>query len=231
MNALIDTLWQRRGSLAALVLALTTSLAGCGPDIPSEAEFRYDETVQLAAGDTVRIRRHVKFLQPGIGGGMKELRAKAFKFSTLQILPESPEVPVWSAPLVPIVLDRDPENGEWVLIASTDNCDVAWDNGNPVPMYWGFRLRAGEWFRAPIPEVFFNRTANLFADFRVYESEAELLANFTQRKAEQIPALPRIASTLNHHFRRVSRVLQQNCGGPSRAIGDNERDLKQFRSL
>jgi hypothetical protein len=162
------------------------------------------------------------------GGGFAS--APFYKTSALEIVGASTPVARWDAPLVPILLDVDPENGEWVVVATGDGCDVWVRNGHPRPPYWAFRHRNGAWYRDKIPESFLARAANLLVEYDVSDTSQKLNAQVSKRKALQV--------TRPKHAKQYSKVDPEysdfeGCerDAPSSAIGENELDLKNFGTL
>jgi hypothetical protein len=59
------------------------------------------------------------------------------------------------------VLYRD-EKGEWVIVATSDNCEI-WDQrGRPPSGYWEFRLRGASWIESALSPTSIGRRTNLF---------------------------------------------------------------------
>lgn len=202
---------------------------GCEKPPPGSADLTWIEPVQLAAGETVNVKRHVvMWHERALGGGFSS--APVYKTSTIELLPSAPQFPVWDAPLVPLVIDRDPANGEWVIVASIDGCSFWLRNGLPRPPYWAFRLRHGEWYRDAIPEFMLSRAANLYVEFDVTDTSGELDREIEARKRSQT-ASPKHAP----QYRNVDPAFGEfeRCGRdrPSRAIGENELDLNKYRKL
>jgi hypothetical protein len=109
--------------LQLIGVAIVAGFAGCDDGPPRTADLTWIEPVQLASGETVNIKRHVVMVhERAFGGGYSS--APVYKTSTIEGLPNSPEFPVWDAPLVPILIDKDPATGEWIIVASIDECGV-----------------------------------------------------------------------------------------------------------
>jgi hypothetical protein len=219
----------RRSTVFVLGLAAAALVtSSCEPYDPN-ADLTWIEPVQLASGETVTIKRHVVFRQERAwGGGFAS--APVYKTSSIELVPASAEFPVWNAPLMPIVLDRDPANNEWIVVASANSCDIWVGNGRPRPPYWAFRLRSGAWYRDAIPESFYDRAANLFVGLTIADDSQSLSEHITARKLQQ--------SYKPEHARMYSGIARsypdiENCGSavPTNPIGKDEIDLKNFRSL
>ena len=221
---------RERGSarlVQALILVIScVMLSACSaPD----AELTWVEPVQLASGETVKIRRHVSMIQQRAwGGGFAS--APIYRASSIELIDSISSFPVWDAPLVPIVMDRDLASGEWVIIASVNDCGFWERNGKPVLPYWAFRLRDGEWYRAALPQLFVGRVANLFVEFDAADSSGELKEHVVARKLRQSKE-PRHAP----HYTRIDPSPQkfyEGCGKAGDApAGLDHLDLQNFKSL
>jgi hypothetical protein len=191
---------------------------------PRSADLTWNKPVQITNGETVEVKRHVMMLhERQLGGGTS---APIFESSTID-LTGSAEFPTWNAPMVPIVLDKDPGMGEWIVVAGIDGCSVWSRNGRPRPPYWAFRLRGGEWYRDTIPESFIGRPANLLVEFDVTEDAKTIENEIGLRKKSQI-ANPKHAAQYHAIDWSYRRLCDQ---GASEPIGNNERDLKGFKTL
>lgn len=120
--------------------------------------YRWREEVDLRDGDTVVVRRWVKYhvLIP-IGGPISAINTG----TSLQILDQHPEVPVWRDVFDPLVLMRDPCTKEFVLVVTTDWAQTWEAHGKPNPAYWMFRLRNGQWVEEPLADFIFDQETNL----------------------------------------------------------------------
>jgi hypothetical protein len=216
----------RRAVLASLVWLV--ALVGCAKT-PRSADLTWVELVQLISGETVTIKRHVMMWhERAFGGGFSS--APIYKTSRIELSPGSADFPPWDAPLVPIVMDKDPANGDWIIVASIDECGMWGRNGKPGPPYWAFRLRNGVWYRDSLPEAFLDRAANLFVEYDVTDSSQEVGETITSRKKSQQES-PKQAL----HYIRIERDPKNfyaGCGKPKiGSIGSDELDLKIFRTL
>jgi hypothetical protein len=192
----------------------------------SHADLRWTEPVILKSGGNVQIKRHVEMWHHrALGGGFSS--ATQFKTSSIELVENGVSVSIWDAPMVPMVLDKDPATNEWILVAGSDGCDIWVRNGRPRPPYWAFRLRDGRWYRDAIPESFVGRPANLLVEYDVSDDSDKLDAQISARKQSQAtnPKHPRQYDSIDGAFNmRCDRA-------PSEPIGKNELDLKQFRTL
>jgi hypothetical protein len=212
-------------SAIAVSLLMPSVFIGCG-NSPSRADLSWIEPVQLASGEELKVRRHVIVRQErAFGGGFAS--AAVYDTSTVSLDPSIPQFPVWNAPIVPIYLDKDPGTAEWIIIASSDSCDIWLRNGRPRPPYWAFRLRDGAWLRDAIPKEFIGRKANLFVGLQVTDDSEELSGELRTNKAE-FAAKRKSAPQYKAVFSNFPDI--ENCGSAreTRPIGENELDLKKF---
>jgi hypothetical protein len=198
-----------------LVSLLTTCVVACVADTNGSSvnEMRWGETVQLASGETVQVERYIKFRQEGaVGMG---LMAAVFESASLEIVAGGGDFLRWEAPVRPIFLDRDPQSGEWIVIAGSDGLTFWNFNGKPCPPQWSFRLRGGVWHLQPVPQSLIGRKPNLLVDLRVTDDR-----EFSSKTFES---------------EAVTRKLQQsasNTGVPfgMTAVGANPGNLERCKS-
>ena len=182
-----------RRRLVGVVLVVALALAGCrGETIKAWTQdnvndLRWREVVRLASGEEIAVYRHVRFRQSG-GVGMP-LSAPIYEDASLEIVPTPPGYVTWRGPIIPILLDRDPDNGEWIVIGGDDG-KILWDfNGKPCPPQFAFRLREGVWYVQPIPVNLIGRRPNLLVDLKVSDDERYSSEAFSrvaiQRKSQQ----------------------------------------------
>lgn len=225
VNKLVRFLRSIRSAMWISVVAVVT--AACD-NPPRSADLTWIEPVHLAPGETIEIKRRVMMWhERAFGGGFSS--APVYKTSSIELSPSSADFPIWDAPLVPVVLDKDPANGEWIIVASIDGCSLWLRNGLPRPPYWAFRLRRGEWYRDAIPESFLGRPANLFVEVDVTDSSSGLEEQIEGRKRSQFTT-PKHAP----QYGKIDTEFKKRCGGqgePSKPIGREELDLAHFRSL
>ena len=62
---------------------------------------------------------------------------------------------------MPIVLDRDLQTNEWVIIATFFHCDGWYDLGRPKLPYTEFRFRDGRWIQQPLTPMWIGVEANV----------------------------------------------------------------------
>jgi hypothetical protein len=124
--------------------------------------FRFTEEVQLANGEVIEVERAVKaksFAEIGGPGGWEPV------YMSLAIgkPKRANNPPKWetTAGLVPILFDRDPDNGEWALLATFYTCEAWYDLGRPKLPYAEFRVRNARWQRVELSSKWIGRSANI----------------------------------------------------------------------
>lgn len=215
-----DTSWRRL--LRVLMLGICLYVVYTMLHFPyGERDIKWTETVPLSSGGTVNVRRvqsvEVTLTSEGRSGDLAKM-AKVTSDS------DPPAFPPWQAPMLPILIDRDPDTGAWVLIATMYSCNVWGRNGQPKPPYWGFRVVDGQWRRADIPEAFWDRPANLFAAIQATDSSSTVRSSYEYRRRAQTS---RGADSLLAGVWRGGAAT--NCGRYVSA-GPLEKDLWQYRA-
>jgi hypothetical protein len=186
-----------------------------------EREIEWTETVALASGETTVIERvqrvEIHLTSEGPSGDLA-------KMATVASATSPPAFPPWQAKMLPILLDRDPATGEWVLVATMYNCRFWLLNGAPERPYWGFRAFEGEWYRTEIPESFWGRSANLFAALQSRDTSSLVQATYVKRRAYTSTRGSEI------HISGVNRDGRKRfCVPPAPASASSiERDLTEF---
>jgi hypothetical protein len=148
--------------LAGLMLALT----GCTKTV------EWTEQVRLSDGSTVRVHSSSKNeVTTEIGGP-----SSAFPVEVkLRLLEQSPPAPQWVDQLEPILLERDPQTREFVLIATSVDERVWSKRGKPAMPYWQFRLTANGWREEVLSDFVFGKRTNLLLNPFWVDDEDELV--------------------------------------------------------
>jgi hypothetical protein len=128
--------------------------------LTGDAVRDWSEEVELDDGDVVTIERHVEFAKSNSISG--DSYSTSVRKSTLAIKGEGAALPIWDDVLLPLVLYRDHEAREWVLVASTTNCLTYVRRGRPMPTYWEFRLQGSSWVETALSPDSLERQTNLF---------------------------------------------------------------------
>ncbi|MFM2450654.1 MAG: hypothetical protein RIS44_3104 [Pseudomonadota bacterium] len=81
------------------------------------------------------------------------------------IHPDNP--PLWDAPFVPIIFDRDPKTKEWVMVATFYSCESWFQLGRPELPYTEFRFKNNAWIQQKsISPQWIGRAANMLTAIR-----------------------------------------------------------------
>lgn len=119
----------------------------------------WTEDVLLDDGSTIVVRRDVRFEESDAWGSgaynAVETEASIVFTGALALLPP------WSKPLIALLLYRDSDTHEWVVVATTTSCE-RWNWwGEPRPPYWEYRLEPGGWREVPLSKASIGRSVNL----------------------------------------------------------------------
>lgn len=151
----------RRLDQAAAVVVIAMIAAGC--DSLRSGDRTWSEEVALDDGTVITIDRHVEQLMSNaLGGGAFSAKEKK---STLSFRGDLAALPTWDVPLMPLLLYRDTETSEWVIVATTTACEVWHERGKPESLYWEFRQRGTEWVEVDVSETSFERRTNLLFEY------------------------------------------------------------------
>lgn len=146
----------------ALARAVVLTLVALGTLSACDRRMHFTEDVQLADGKVIKVDRRVSAAPLGEIGGPGGWESK---YMSLEIIePKRPEnPPKWesTAGLVPILFDKDPDNGEWTLLATFYTCDAWYALGRPKLPYAEFRARAAQWQKVDLSTKWAGRPANV----------------------------------------------------------------------
>jgi hypothetical protein len=148
-------------------------------------DMTWTETVSLASGKTATIQRHVRFQTHSVLGLGGQSSGPVGEVDSIAMIGAADFVP-WTAPIRPMLLDRDQETQEWILIAvdlQGGPTSLWQDNGKPCPPKWAFRLRDQKWFVQPVPVNLLARGPNLLVDLRVSDDAKFSSAMFSNEAA------------------------------------------------
>jgi hypothetical protein len=154
--------------LKTVILIFVAALLGAGCS-PSTKKKEWSEEVDVGAGNTIVVNRAVEFETSNSWSG--DAYSQTELESTLSLENQVPSLPVLSTVFMPIVLYQDPENQQWVVVATTFSCVISDQHGRPRPPYWEYRLVNGAWKLGSLSPMSFGRRANLF--FRYDEEVPE----------------------------------------------------------
>ncbi|MGN5476522.1 hypothetical protein ACTMU2_04355 [Cupriavidus basilensis] len=175
---MINTFGSIRASFSwSFLLALfMLPISGCG-----DTTMKWKEQVDLHNNETIIVARTATMAGNWIAGGGG---GSINKRMTVKIIePARPDNPsVWSDHYVPILLDRDPDNGEWFIVATFYHCLEWYDLGRPALPYTEYRFRSGSWVRQSLSAKWIGREVNVLP---VDLSESELLKEKPVLSTEQ----------------------------------------------
>jgi len=144
---------------ATLSILTPVSLVGCG----GAATRNWTEDVALDNGSIIVIEREMQFTESNSLSG--DTYSSDILKSQVAFRGNLSALPAWDVPLLPLLIYRDLDTNEWVIVAGTNSCDVWADRGSPPHGYWEFRLRANKWVQVPISQHSDNRRTNLLVVF------------------------------------------------------------------
>jgi hypothetical protein len=151
----------RKSCLRISVVVIVILSAAC--DFLSSGDRTWSEEVALDDGTVITIDRHVEQrMSSAIGGSAFSATETT---STLAFRGDLAALPQWNVPLMPLLLYRDSESAEWVIVATSTTCEVWYRRGMPEGHYWEFRLRGTEWIEVPLSETSFGRRTNLLFEY------------------------------------------------------------------
>jgi hypothetical protein len=186
--------------LKVTVLLAALLVAGCSPS----TKKTWSEEVDLGDGKTARISRTVKFETSnswsGDAYGQRELN------STLSF-EDRVTVPTLSTTFMPIVLYEDSQNHQWVVVATTVNCDIWHEQGAPIPPYWEYRTANGKWKEGPLSSSSIGRQTNLFFRYDLELAAFDLDAPFSINFKNDI----RDKSRVTDKYKRVIGDSSSGC--------------------
>ena len=141
----------------ALLLIFAAMGAGCGS--AGHMEQTWTEDVQLEGGSKmIVLERHVDLeLTSAWGGGA----GNAVETRSVLRIQGERMMPDWDYPLKPLVLYRDAATKEWVIVASTNSCELWHERGSPPGRYFEFRSGGGWWKPVDLASASIGRKANL----------------------------------------------------------------------
>jgi hypothetical protein len=155
-------------------------------------DMTWTETVALASGEMASIERHVRFQTYSVFGLGGQSSGPVDEVDSIAMVGPANFVS-WTGPIRPMLLDRDPDTNEWIIVAADEQGGPGnlWGaNGKPCPPQWAFRLHDGQWYIQPVPVNLLGRGPNLLVDLRVSDdakfSRASFPAEVVARKRAQM---------------------------------------------
>lgn len=146
------------GSVIAIALAVGLYRFG-------KIDIEWEEDVELASEQVILVKRTAQGDKLGEIGGTGGWDVTRMSIEIIEPkLPTNP--PVWSEPWVPMVFDRDPDTGEWFVIATFYVCRNWNPDRQPMSPYLQFQVHQGRWERVPLDPKLIGREANMLVGVR-----------------------------------------------------------------
>lgn len=200
---MINTLGSIRASCSwkFLLVLFTLPLSGCG-----DTTMKWKEQVDLHNNETIIVVRTATMKSNWIAGGGGGSINRRMTLEVVQ--PARQDNPgVWSDHFVPILLDRDPDNGEWFMVATFYHCTEWYELGRPALPYTEYRFRGGSWVRQPLSAKWIGREVNVLpADLSNREllKEKPVLSTGQKRLVQSRP-------TISDRFVRIVGMWKTSC--------------------
>lgn len=162
-----------RKALKALLICFvaSASLHGCGDGYRRSS---WIEDVQIDDSRTVTVERSVKYSIRGEISGTWQIESVVD--ASLQIQGSDGPLPPWRQALNALVLYWDDSAKQWVIVATTMECDIYFKSKAPKSPYWEFRLSDSEWNQVELSTVSLGRRRNL------------RLSNYEELAGKRMPA-------------------------------------------
>jgi hypothetical protein len=164
-----------------ILAAVLLLAAGC----PGNVKRKWSEEVALDDGRIITIDRFVMFKQTNSFAG--DAYNSTDLASRLGFQGELETLPIWSDVLVPILLYHDAGRQQWVIVATTSNCETWNGRGSPFPMYWEYRVSGGKWMQTKLSEASIGRKTNLFFSYEPKLPAREISVSLKEIELKQHP--------------------------------------------
>ena len=159
-----EFLKQARGKLCAggsnigkwVAIGIIGVLTACG-----EVDLQWSEEVQLNDGQIIVVKRTAKGEQRGELGGPGGWEETEMSIA-LGNASEGQEFPIWQTAYVPILLDYQPPEKTWSVVATFYYCTGWYNLGRPKLPYVEYQSKnGGPWAVVPLEERLIGRKTNL----------------------------------------------------------------------
>jgi hypothetical protein len=185
ISVLIGSLW----ACAAVFVS------GC-----DSSTTKWREQVELKSGQILTVSRSMTFRCQQPFGGQGTCVETA---GSLEVL-GADDVPVWSEPTIPLLLDKDPSTGSLVLVATMENCETWEQRGQPRPPYWAFVVAQNGWRAFPMPEPFYGRVPNLM--IQIGEALNGRAVTAAQKRSTAL-----VPYGFSIKYQSINRATKSNC--------------------
>jgi len=162
-------MWKAR-CLRAPVVALIFAVIACGCgffDGLDGINMSWQEEVRLPGGALIVVKRTASGERRGEIGGPDRWEPKAMTLRIPAASAGEAVPPEWRSQYIPMLLDYDPSNATWSVVATFAYCQ-AWEAlGRPTSPYLAFQSRAGgDWQRVELEASRLGQEANLLVSVR-----------------------------------------------------------------
>jgi hypothetical protein len=97
-----------------------------------------------------------------------------------------------------VLLDRDPQDAQWTILATFHMCQSWNDFGRPKNPYAEFRLNSGHWQRVEFSRVWIGLKANVFTGMRA-SGEPNLLT-ISEKEGRADPRTAKWYTQIEEHW-------------------------------
>lgn len=180
-----------RWLMQSLVLVSAMALVGCG-----EVSLKWSEEVRLEDGQMVVAERTAQGKKYSELGGPEGWNQTEMSVAITQTPHNVKPPPEWRDVYVPVLLDYQPSENTWTMLATFYFCETWYELGKPVPPYIEYQsINGSAWQRVPLEERLIDRKTNLLTG---PSSDGEPgLVTITDKEFRQRSAAPK--------YRRILR--------------------------
>jgi hypothetical protein len=159
LDRAISTLFPHRITLVNITSILLLTACGYFVFTFGDVNLTWTEQMTLSDGSLLMVKRGVV----GNSFGRSRIRPEDWLPSSfsIDVSKSFSGVPIWRAPLRPILLDLTMPNGNIVIVAEPKDCSEWIQIGKPNPPYFAYELQDHMWTQVEVPLQFLGRSANL----------------------------------------------------------------------
>lgn len=202
-------------------------LCACGRS-DGLTERHWTEDVLLGDDSTIVVERTVLLRETNSMSG--DAYNAVESDATLSFTGSLANLPTWREPLTALVLYRDAEANEWVIVATTTSCDVWSQRGEPhvtyLPdepdtLYWEYRLEPKGWREVSLPRTSVGRPVNILHRYQRDLDASHVTAEFRRvrqsdwRMAKELVNIlerPQVNCTPSGEYPRPEEIEGENRG-------------------
>jgi hypothetical protein len=153
-------------------------------DWDGENDYYWEEEVKISNGDVIVVERYAHFFRYSSISLYSDYETKKMSLEIVSPDVDSPPS-IWEGPFIPIVFDKDIEDGEWYIIATWRSTAGRHKAGTkngliysapfPKTNYIEFRFKNGEWVKQFLQDKYLEKRtpANLFGQVE-YSGQSNL---------------------------------------------------------